>query len=225
MGKGVPVAIGIDEAGRGPVVGDMVIGMAVIPIASLEHLRGIGVQDSKKLQPATRRRLYAEILSRSIYIATAYVPPPVIDSGNLNDVTVRYLDALVATVPRSLSVKRVAVDMVGGRTSRIREAIRGRLGGVEVFVEEGADVRFVEVAAASIVAKVERDTLIRFLGKAYGLLGSGYPSDPRTRRWLTTYTGEAYIVRRTWRTLRSLNPGLYKPKHRGPQRTLLDYLG
>ena len=90
----------------------------------------------------------------------------------------------------------------------------------EIVSEHHADEKFMVVSAASIVAKVVRDREITKLAKKYGEIGSGYPSDPATIRWLTGYIGEhpspPPIARRSWKTVSAI---LAKKT----QRSLLDF--
>ncbi len=220
MAEGLSLVVGVDEAGRGPVVGDMVVALAAFSPGVLGELAGLGVRDSKSLGRAGRRRLFPLIVSRSSVVASAYVSPPLIDRFNLNDLTVEYIGVLLRALPGDARVLRVVVDMVGGRVEAIRGVVRGVVGDVEVVVEEGADARYVEVAAASIVAKVLRDDMVWGLSRLFGEIGSGYPSDPRTVGWLRGFRGSAYIVRRSWGTVARVRPDLA-----GGQRSLLEFIG
>ena len=94
----------------------------------------------------------------------------------------------------------------------------------KIVAEHRADEKYIPVAAASILAKVLRDEHIELLKKVYGDLGSGYPSDPRTRNWLKRYYEEhgelPPIVRRSWSTIKKVL-GI-EPTRKG--RNILSYL-
>jgi ribonuclease HII len=87
---------------------------------------------------------------------------------------------------------------------RVAEGVGDRGVSVDVTAEHGADERYPVVAAASIVAKVERDRHVEQLGAAYGDVGSGYPSDPTTRTFLREYVRDhgtlPACARASWKT-------------------------
>lgn len=221
--------VGIDEAGRGPLLGPMVVAAVAAPASVFEELREAGVRDSKELSRHRREELYRLIVSKASYVGAVYVPPETIDSVNLNTLERDTFAYLLSRILGILGgVEHVFVDAVGS-PRKIVEALRRTGYRGTVTAEPGADRRYVEVSAASIVAKVLRDRAIDELREKYGVRGSGYPTDPETLSWLR----EAYarsprqpppFIRRSWGTLRRLAPGWYRPKtiHGGGQVTL-DY--
>ena len=209
--------VGVDEAGRGSLVGEMMVAAIALPRNASES--GIeGVRDSKELSPAARARLY-RVLSRSFPFSVTPVPPSRIDSENLNKLTAEAAYIAIRVVARSIGgfakICRITVDKFGDPSLLVvklrKEGYRR-----EILVTPRADKMFTEVAAASIIAKHVRDSRIRVLRKLYGLRGSGYPSDPRTVAWLWEQIERGFIppiVRRSWETLRGTP--FYKPKPRG----------
>ncbi|WP_435183184.1 ribonuclease HII [Halobellus sp. EA9] len=202
------VAIGTDEAGKGPVLGPMVAAAVRAAPARIPD----GVDDSKRLSPATRRDL-AEALRTSpdVDVGVAVVPTERIDDPetDMNSLTVAAHAEAVAAIAREGD--RVVAD--AGDVSESRFARRVREGAsdggpsVAVYAEHGADETYPLVAAASVVAKVERDARIEALDDEfaeYGPVGSGYPSDPATREFLRRYveaTGELPdCARASWST-------------------------
>jgi ribonuclease HII len=179
---------GIDEAGRGPVLGPMVIAAVVVDERNVPKLEELGVKDSKRLTPRRREKLFDEI----IYLLDDYVVlelwPEEIDSreGTLNEFEVEnFVKAL-----NSLKVKPdvIYIDAADVKEARFGEEIGKRLNfKAEIVAEHKADDKFVPVSAASILAKVTRDRAIEKLKGRYGEIGSGYPSDPRTRAFLESY--------------------------------------
>ncbi|NJE42018.1 ribonuclease HII [Thermococcus sp. GR6] len=224
---------GIDEAGRGPVLGPMVIAAVVVDERNVPKLEELGVKDSKKLTPKRRERLFDEIVQLLDDYVILELWPEEIDSreGTLNEFEVEnFVKAL-----NSLKVKPdvVYIDAADVKEARFGEEIKAKLDfEAEIIAEHKADDKFVPVSAASILAKVARDRTIEKLKEQYGEIGSGYPSDPRTRAFLEEYYREhgefPPIVRRTWKTLRKiedkLRAELEMTKKRG-QLSLEHFLG
>ncbi|AEK72110.1 ribonuclease HII [Thermococcus sp. 4557] len=204
---------GIDEAGRGPVIGPMAIAAVVVDERNVPKLEELGVKDSKKLTPRRRERLFDEIISLLDDYVVLELWPEEIDSreGTLNEFEVEnFVKAL-----NSLKVKPdvIYIDAADVKEARFGEDIGKRLDfKAEIIAEHKADDKFVPVSAASIIAKVTRDRAIEKLKEKYGEIGSGYPSDPRTRAFLENYYREhgefPPIVRRSWKTLKKIEEKL-----------------
>lgn len=200
---------GIDEAGRGPVVGPLVMACVGVRPEDERALRALGVKDSKQLSRATRERLFYEILRIAKVVVVAKVPPRVIDSYVERH---RYneLEAKVACelLRRATDVaERVIVDAPS--SPRSYESLLKRYLTVtvkELIVENKADQRHPVVSAASVIAKVVRDREVMEISRRVGFdVGSGYPSDPRTREVLPKLISLCpEVVRRSWSTVKSL---------------------
>ncbi|WP_457752529.1 ribonuclease HII [Thermococcus sp.] len=220
---------GIDEAGRGPVIGPMVIAAVVVDEDKVPELEGLGVRDSKRLTPKRRERLFDEIIALLDDYVILELWPEGIDSreGTLNEFEVKkFVKAL-----NSLKVKPdiVYIDAADVEEARFGEEIKKRLDfEAEIIAEHKADDKFLPVSAASIIAKVTRDRAIEKLKDEYGEIGSGYPSDPRTRAFLEEYYrqhGEfPPIVRWSWKTLRKIEEKLKAEKTRKGQVRLDEFL-
>ncbi len=202
---------GIDEAGRGPLVGCMFQACVVVRESTLKKLRSIGVRDSKSISRLRRAALIGAVLSSAEVVLVRSYPPQVIDKENINTLLARGLVELVRTAIALVGRKnlvKVYADEISGRNAR--EILERGLS-VPLVIEAGADRKYVVVSAASIVAKYFRDTHVRRISSVWGDLGSGYPSDPRTRRWVLSYYKELGdlppIVRSSWRTLAKLGIG------------------
>ncbi len=195
--------VGIDEAGRGSLVGPMVVSAVAMDIRTADLLSSVGVADSKQLSPQERSKLSDLIKNNVAWYGIVVVPPILIDSYNLNKLTGIVAIFLVKRACTYLRVEKVLIDMIRG--IRVKRMDCQGLS-VPVIVEEKADNKYVEVAAASILAKVERDKAIGEIRKKYGLQGSGYPSDPQTLEWLSNNLSNIPrdIVRRKWSTLKKL---------------------
>ncbi len=181
-----PVA-GVDEAGRGPVLGPLVV--AGVLVDDEDALRALGVKDSKKLAPTKREEIAPLVRATARAVVVRVVEPADLDlrmgRASLNDVEAD----LFADVLSGLGAARAIVDACDVDPLRFGEHVRRRVAhACEITSEHKADDRYPCVAAASIVAKVERDRLMAAIATEYGAdVGSGYPHDPRTRAWLAAF--------------------------------------
>jgi len=193
---------GIDEAGKGPVLGPMIVCGVACDEERIEALERLGVKDSKKLKPEKRREL-AEEIRRICEVQIIKVSPKEIDRENVNDILRRSYVRIIKALDPDIAI----VDSPDVKPERLKEFLE-RETGKEVISKHKADEEFVIVSAASIVAKVERDSEIERLKEKYGDFGSGYASDPKTlkalRDWIRSGTLPP-IVRRRWKTVERLS--------------------
>ncbi|WP_435347745.1 ribonuclease HII [Haloarchaeobius sp. HRN-SO-5] len=202
---------GVDEAGKGPVFGSMWAAAVVVPDRSVLP---DGVDDSKRLAPARREELAARIRDDDrIRVGVAEIPPARIDDPetDMNSLTVAAHAEALADVGHDgaggTGTEALPGIVDAGDTDEARFGRRvAEATGFEVDVtaEHGADETYPVVAAASIVAKVERDAQLARLADDFGDVGSGYPSDPTTRAFLADYVAETGdlppFARTTWST-------------------------
>ncbi|AKH96697.1 ribonuclease HII [Halanaeroarchaeum sulfurireducens] len=180
---------GVDEAGKGPVLGSM---FAAAVSADPEAIPG-GVADSKRLTAARREELAAALREDpDVRVGITEIPPQMIDDPetDMNTLTVRaHAEALSQIVADGIAGLLDAGDTDEARfAARVRRRIDAD---VHLDAEHGADDSDDLVAAASVVAKVERDAHVEALAASYGAdLGSGYPSDETTIRFLTDFIAE-----------------------------------
>ena len=198
---------GVDEAGKGPVLGPMVAASIVADPADLPA----GIDDSKRLTPARREELVAEIRADdAVTVGVARVGVDRIDdpATDMNSLTVAaHAEALAAALgehPDDLTGVVDAGDVDAARFARrVADAAPGDL---TVTAEHGADGTYAVVGAASVVAKVERDAAVAALKQEYGEIGSGYPSDETTRAFLRHHVEEhgslPACARHSWQTSR-----------------------
>jgi ribonuclease HII len=216
---------GVDEAGRGPVIGPLVLGCVVVDHEGAQKLRTLNVRDSKKLTASKREHLEPLIKAVAREWAVAYIEPGEIDrlrktrSLNLIEAerTARMILALETKPGRIIVDAADTVEENYGR--RITNALRELSADYrvpELVSEHKADDNYVEVSAASVLAKVARDRAVEALRAEHGDFGSGYPSDPLTKAFIRRIVAAgAYpdCVRRSWNTL-----------ERGKQASLGEYI-
>lgn len=199
--------LGLDEAGRGCVFGDLVVGAFFVEELDELALREAGAADSKRLSQKRRVAARATLDPLGTGVVTC-ITPAQIDAGNLNTLEE---DAIVALIQR-FEPDHVYIDALGHPRTlpALLERLQERLGTLTptLTIEPKADHTYAVVGAASIFAKTARDEALEALIEQYGVLGSGYPSDPKTRSWLSTHaaTREPWppFVRTRWGTVRDL---------------------
>lgn len=141
-----PVA-GIDEAGRGPLAGPVAAAAVVLDPRNLPR----GVNDSKQLEPDERERLYEEIMLRAVAVTVAFATAAEIDRINIRQATfsaMRRALAALSVAPRHVLID--GNDLPPNLCCASEAIIKG-------------DAAVLSIAAASIVAKVTRDRLMRRL--------------------------------------------------------------
>ncbi|MEM4347115.1 MAG: ribonuclease HII [Candidatus Altiarchaeota archaeon] len=206
---------GIDEAGRGPVVGPMVIAAAVFDKKGREELRKINVRDSKKLSKKKREELEKKIKEIAIEFNLVKIYPQDIDKlrkkFSLNLVEAVHIAELILSLKSKPD--RVILDSPDSIEENFREKVKSYItshyfenGKIpEIISENKADARYIEVSAASILAKVERDREIENLKEKFSIdCGSGYPSDEKTKKFLEKIFSEEKLpcyLRKSWRTI------------------------
>ena len=201
---------GVDDAGRGPVIGPLVIAGVIIEEEKLDRLNTLGVKDSKQLLSSTRTRLSKEI-------------PGVVDDYHVLEIGAQELDRIVNRAPKfqrlnllearvmaqvieKLRPELAYVDSSDVRTERFKNNILDCLSfNPRIISEHKADINYPIVSAASIMAKVHRDGKIEEIKREYGEIGSGYAHDIVTIKFLRDYYSDhgdsPPIVRRSWKTL------------------------
>ncbi len=229
MEKSEKLILGLDEAGRGPVLGPMVLSLVCCNEYELKDLERLDIKDSKKLSKNKREKIYNEIMDnftvKSIILEAKDIDKYMIDKNiNLNRIELMAFTKLINNLlkekygisiknrklPKNTSVK-IYIDACSNNESAFSNQIISKLianGNLSVIGEHKADDKYKIVSAASIVAKVLRDRIIENYKKIYGNIGSGYPSDKITMNYLKNYViknGDLPdIARKSWKTSREL---------------------
>ncbi len=197
--------LGIDEAGRGPVIGPLVVAAVSADEAGLERLIELGVRDSKALSRQRRQELAPQIAGIA-RVRSVTIPVERLEE-NLNDVQSQAMAQLISYFRAELVYFDVPTNPLG--ISRYCQRLRELVGpGPQLVGENRADQRWPIVGAASIMAKVKRDEAIQELHREYGDFGWGYPGEPKTREFLKRwYEGHGELpgcVRMKWITAKRL---------------------
>jgi ribonuclease HII len=171
---------GVDEAGRGSMLGPLVVAGISINKSKVNLLKKQGVRDSKKLSPRAREHLYKKIIQIVDDHYIVKISPRIIDKSvsnhSLNHLEAKYM----AKVISKLSPSTAFVDSCDVNSKRFGKEISKLTSNTKIRSYHHADSKFITVSAASILAKVSRDRAITRLSKKYDI-GSGYPSDPKTK--------------------------------------------
>ena len=202
---------GVDEAGKGAVLGPLVI--AGVCCQTDEECRQLGARDSKTLSPDRREVLYEALKNQfptTVIVLNAEDVDRALQKMTINECPARAHAAILQYLrPDTAYVDACDVNAARhGRTMR-----RFLVHRCILITEHKADQIHPVVGAASIIAKVVRDREMKILRSRYGDLGSGYPADPVTRRYLDQYIAEHRqpppFARKSWQTveacLRSLH--------------------
>ncbi|VVB90963.1 Ribonuclease HII [uncultured archaeon] len=201
---------GIDEAGKGPVLGPMCVAGLLLDEDKLDRLTRLGVKDSKKLTPKKREAFSVEIKKIADRYFILEVSPGQIDGlrkvMTMNEIMV----VCFAKVMEELKPESAFVDAADVIAERFGENIAKRYSGkADITSEHNADEKYPIVSAASILAKVRRDELVRNIEKNVGIeIGSGYPSDRKTitflENWVKEYGSLPDFARSSWETSRNI---------------------
>jgi ribonuclease HII len=203
--------VGIDEAGRGPVIGPMVICAFMIKEVDKEKLREIGARDSKTLSHKGRERLYSALSKVAFEIITKHVSAAEIDELRKN-YTLNVIEQKImikAVEEFSMTPDEIYIDAADVKEKRFGEAFQAKFPKAKIVSRHKADSYYPVVSAASIIAKVQRDREIGKISSKLNIdLGSGYPNDPKTIAFLkSTYKENKKFppfVRESWDTVKKI---------------------
>ncbi len=202
---------GIDEAGRGPVLGPMVICGVCFDKSKLNILSKIGVKDSKKLSEKRRSDLAKIIKKNCESYKAIIVNAHEIDAREEKRITLNRLEEIkMAEIINELQPEVIYIDAADVNEERFKKSIIKQLNysPKRIISKHKADDLFPIVSASSIIAKDLRDNIIEELKKKYGDLGSGYPSDVRSieflREWIKEKKNVPHFARKTWETTKKI---------------------
>lgn len=203
---------GVDEAGRGSVIGPLIVAGIIIKKSNIKKLAEIGVRDSKLLSRKKRNILFYEILDIVEFTCIYKIEPGIIDNNvylkNLN----RLEGKVMATIINHLSADVTYVDSCDVNINRYTELIRSHLKSSNknrrIIVMHKADILNIVVSAASIIAKVIRDKEIELIQREFEKIGSGYPSDKKTMEFIKTCIIDQNncpsFIRKSWKPVKNI---------------------
>jgi len=221
------IIAGGDEAGRGAVLGPLVISLVSIKEGKIKKLSELGVRDSKMLSRKKREFLFDDIYSIAEEVKTYSITAEEINKAMKNNISLNELEAMhfarlinesesnpkkiyldsPDVIPEKfglrisiISGKPIKVNGVKMKNGSAKQAV------ARIIAEHKADVRYPVVSAASIIAKVTRDRAINEIEEMLGIeLGSGYPSDKKTIDTIRENLDNnelARHLREEWKTLK-----------------------
>jgi ribonuclease HII len=201
---------GVDEAGKGPVMGPMVV--AAVSVNNAKIIENQGFKDSKLLTPQKRKELF-ELIKNNYEYAIEIIEPEEIDiyrrKNKLNLLNRQAFEKVIS----KLNPKIAYVDAADVNEQRFGREIKNNLtneNDTDVISMHKADSKITIVAAASIIAKQTRELEILKLKDKIGDFGSGYPSDTRTIKFLKSYFHDNAKwpsgTRKSWKTIERIRP-------------------
>jgi ribonuclease HII len=226
------ILAGLDEAGRGPVLGSLVIGCVLIEAEREPILTTLGADDSKKLTPKQRTEIGEKIKKGVLAWKLQEISATKINAAHQKGMTLNEIEeANFAYLLNEVTPKpdKIFLDAADVKEERFGQSI-GRLlkfKPQEIISKHKGDSLFKIVGAASILAKVRRDEIIEEIKKDYGEIGSGYPGDPKTKTYLRMYyqNNHAFppFVRTWWQTVLDLQKELDSSGGKMKQKKLSDF--
>ena len=204
--------LGIDEAGRGPVIGSMFIGGFATDQKDLDRLEDLGVKDSKKLSDSRRegiRENLGEIGDSIVEEFTASSIDSMMEGMTINRIEIKGFARVIDQADPDKVVMDLPEPDAEEFIEKIKKSMNSDSTDIEFTAEHGADDSFPVVSAASIVAKSARESHVEELHSKYGYdFASGYPHDKPTINFLERYLDQEGELppetRRSWSTAERL---------------------
>ncbi len=207
------IIVGIDESGRGPVLGPLVMVALAFKEEDIKKLEWLGVKDSKLLTKQVRAELFDRIHEIAHDFRVEVIEPDAIDLSLTEDTSnLNWLEAETsARMASELNPTTIIVDCPSRNIPAYTEYFSNKLSegvrtNAEIVMEHKADFNYVVVAAASVIAKVIRDRIIEHHKNDIGIdFGSGYMSDPKTQSFLNEHH-ETYpsLFRKKWQSYKNV---------------------
>ncbi len=206
------LSLGIDDAGRGPVLGPMILAGVLVDEKTIKSFKKLGVKDSKLLTPKRREFLAGEIKEKAEVFEVALAFPSEIDHGNHTGVDLNKIEAIkmaevINKINKGFKKIKVIIDCPSVGIRKWEDYLKTHihnLSNLEIVCEHKADKNYIAVGAASIIAKSVREKEMDKLKSKYGKeIGSGYCTDPTTCKFLDKYAKKLEkdgLFRQSWKT-------------------------
>ena len=202
---------GIDEAGRGSVIGPLVIVGISVKNINIKKLEEIGVRDAEVLTRLKRNSLFYKILDISEFVCIYKVDCKTIDENVYQRKLNKLEGEIMSTIIKHLAADIAYVDSCDVNINRYTNYLKSNLdlkNNTSIIAMHKADRINPAVSAASIIAKVIRDREIQMLEENFQNIGSGYPSDKKTmyfiNSWIKEYKEFPDFVRKSWKPIREI---------------------
>ncbi|MDD5418012.1 MAG: ribonuclease HII [Candidatus Nanoarchaeia archaeon] len=197
---------GLEEAGRGPVIGPMIVAGVLIDENDSEKLREIGVRDSKLLTRKSRENLAGKMQGIIKAHKILEISPNELDNENINMVTAKRMAEIINELNPDIAIIDCPSNNINSFTSDVERFLTVSS---KIKAEHKADINHPVVSAASIFAKVNRDKWVSNFEKKNNVsVGSGYPHDPETINFLkmvlSNNQGIPSYVRKKWSTVSNM---------------------
>lgn len=204
--------IGIDDAGRGPILGPMILTGILIEKSEEEFIKQIGAKDSKLLTSKKRKKISDVLKEKYFYHYELSSPEEIDNFPNLNNLEAVKSGIIINFLMKDIEEKVIVyVDCPSVNTKSWGDLLFSMIikkEQVELICEHKADFNYPVVSAASIISKEIREDEIKKLKKDFDVdFGSGYPADPKTKNFLVKTFGERKydsLIRKSWSTYRNL---------------------
>ncbi|MCK4552599.1 ribonuclease HII [Candidatus Pacearchaeota archaeon] len=204
--------LGIDDAGRGPVIGPMVLAGCLIDEKTEREFKKLGIKDSKQLTQKRREFLAEKIKAKAETFEIIIIPPLEIDGNGESRIKLNELEAIATAkiinrINKGYKKIKVIVDCPSTSIIKWQDFLKTKiknLSNLEIFCEHKADKNHISVSAASVLAKCVREKEMTKLKEIYGdEIGSGYTSDLLTQKFIEKFAEkhkDKGIFRKTWIT-------------------------
>ncbi|NHJ46824.1 MAG: ribonuclease HII [Asgard group archaeon] len=199
---GTRIVVGADEAGRGLIIGPMVIGACAINDEILQKFTSIGIKDSKKYSSHQKLMTHANLVKKeSLAWSVKILHADVLTNFNKNGMTMdeaeaytfyRALEEIIKKVPK---IDEYQVDNFQAK-KKLKSLITDnpKMKNISLKVLPRADLQYPAVSAGSLLARGQSLTELDKIRKQHGNFGSGSTNDKRTINWLKQY----YIQNKSW---------------------------
>lgn len=212
---------GIDEAGRGSVLGPLIIGYCSLNKEQEKYFKDLGVKDSKLLSKSKRLEFFKEITANCVEYSIVSIPAEelniLMNRYSLNEIEAMKTVEIMASLKQK--PKTLILDCPDTNSEKYKERIvnifkkKNVVNDIDIISEHKADYKYISVSCASVLAKVTRDRLMNDL---VGMELSGYSSDLKTIEYIKKYILENKKIppfaRDKWSTIENIVSSLYQKK-------------